>query len=419
MKDVAVAPVELPAHSQCRECLFISQTHYNRCPSCASFLSMGPANEMMLRGFLERKRQARMIVRDDDGNIVSDGREVQESRFGASNDDDGDDDDTGDDDDDDDGDDDYEVDEEPVKASAVKKAGDVRAGKLKRIPAGDDGFDKVLGGGLPEHNSLMLAASPGTGKTTLLLQCGAAMADRGLNVMFASGEQGIKTLKRNMKRLTLPEKYPRGAEEMMLVNDDDPEAIVAAAHENDVDVLLLDSIPMMRSKKVKGPPGASRQMNHCAELLMNAAHAAGVYKRKKPMTIVAIAHATKGNDMAGSNTAKHLLDGAFYMEHIDPMTFDVTDNQNIQTGFVRLRVHGKYREGEGVIIAYYRMTEQGLVEFDPEDMKESREREPDDDSVRSPVFDTFDQIIGAADATRGKRTKRSATGARKRRSPRS
>jgi len=418
---------DLPPHSQCRECLFISQTHYNQCPSCATFLSMGPADTMMLRAFLERKRQAQLIRRDEQGNIVSDDEPDMRPRFGASNDDDEeeDDEDEEDLDDDEESEEDDEEEEAPTRVAKVKRAGDVKAGDLKRISTGDEGFDKVLGGGLPEHNSLMLAASPGTGKTTLLLQCGAAMAERKLVVMFASGEQGIKTLKRNMKRLKLYEKYKRGAVELLMVHDDEPESILAAAHANDVDVLLLDSIPMMRSKSVQGPPGASRQMNHCAELLMKAAHSSGPFKRKKSITIVAIAHATKGNDMAGSNTAKHLLDGAFYMEHIHPVTFEVTENQNIQTGFVRLRVHGKYREGEGVVIAYYRMTKEGLVEFDPEDMKESRDREDDDGPVKSPVFDTYDQITGAADAAkrgaakRGSRTKRSATGARKRRSPRS
>src|SRR5215470_18927553 len=62
-------------------------------------------------------------------------------------------------------------------ASPVISLGEVNARALPRNSSGIEEFDRVLGGGLVEAGVVLLGGDPGIGKSTLLLQALAAMAN--------------------------------------------------------------------------------------------------------------------------------------------------------------------------------------------------------------------------------------------------
>jgi circadian clock protein KaiC len=74
--------------------------------------------------------------------------------------------------------------------------------KLKRVPTGIVQLDEILGGGLPEGSTTLVAGGPGTGKTILASQFiyfGAVKyGDKGIYVTF---EEGAETFKNNMLSL--------------------------------------------------------------------------------------------------------------------------------------------------------------------------------------------------------------------------
>jgi predicted ATP-dependent serine protease len=185
-----------------------------------------------------------------------------------------------------------------------------------------------------------------------------------LTVMYVSGEESEGKIKGEFRR-TVFKLFPHAKHNVLIASANNPESIVAEAHKLNVDVLIIDSLSHLQSHKVQGAMGKEVQMKHAAEILMDAAHGINTSAGMKPMIVIVIVHATKGLDMAGANAVKHVIDGAFFMEHIDPMTLQPVDDQNVTTGYIRIRAHGKYRAGSTDRVGYYRMTDKGLKAYHP------------------------------------------------------
>ena len=59
----------------------------------------------------------------------------------------------------------------------------------ERLKTGFRDLDEVLGGGILKVSVLLLAGQPGIGKSTLLMQVCATIANLGKNVLYISGEE--------------------------------------------------------------------------------------------------------------------------------------------------------------------------------------------------------------------------------------
>ena len=68
-------------------------------------------------------------------------------------------------------------------------------------PTGIGELDRVLGGGIVEGSLLLLGGEPGVGKSTLLLQMCAHLANRGKHVLYISGEESARQLKLRARRV--------------------------------------------------------------------------------------------------------------------------------------------------------------------------------------------------------------------------
>src|SRR5205085_2252627 len=64
-------------------------------------------------------------------------------------------------------------------APVPRALADVDADELPRVPTGLLDFDRVLGGGLVPGSVVLLGGEPGIGKSTLLLQVAARLAQKG------------------------------------------------------------------------------------------------------------------------------------------------------------------------------------------------------------------------------------------------
>lgn len=261
--------------------------------------------------------------------------------------------------DDDDDDDEDEV--EPPPVIKVHRMSRVKTLNISFISTKDEVLDHVLCGGAPAEHCLALAAPPGTGKSTLMRRAAGAMSDENI-VMYVSGEESEGKIKSEFARAVF-KSFPYAKKNVLLASATNPESIVEAARSHNVDVLVVDSLSTMVSKAVQGAAGGQKQMVHAASIFMDAAHGINTSAGHKPMVVLLILHATKGGDMAGANAVKHIIDGAFFMEHIDPLTLQPVDDQNVATGFIRIRAHGKYRAGEITRVGYYKMTKRGLIQY--------------------------------------------------------
>src|SRR5918997_44856 len=66
---------------------------------------------------------------------------------------------------------------------------EVEAPAVRRLSTGIGELDRVLGGGLVPGSLVLLGGEPGIGKSTLLLQAAAGIADDGGAVLYATGEE--------------------------------------------------------------------------------------------------------------------------------------------------------------------------------------------------------------------------------------
>ncbi|NOR71071.1 MAG: AAA family ATPase, partial [Methylomarinum sp.] len=87
--------------------------------------------------------------------------------------------------------------------SQVQLLSDVDLAKAERISTGLAEFDRVLGGGIVRGSVVLIGGAPGAGKSTILLQVIASAAQKGVSVLYVSGEESLQQIAERAHRLGL------------------------------------------------------------------------------------------------------------------------------------------------------------------------------------------------------------------------
>src|ERR1700684_1916900 len=72
-----------------------------------------------------------------------------------------------------------------------------------RLPSGMAELDRVTGGGFVRGSVLLVGGDPGIGKSTLLIQAAAALAQAGHRSVYISGEEAVAQVRLRAERLGL------------------------------------------------------------------------------------------------------------------------------------------------------------------------------------------------------------------------
>ena len=130
---------------------------------------------------------------------------------------------------------------------------------LARRSTGIAEFDRALGGGLVPGCAILMGGDPGIGKSTLLLQAAAKVAQAGGQAVYISGEEASAQVRMRAERLGLA---------------DAPVQLAAATSVRDIlttlgemqppALLVIDSIQTMHSDTIEGAPGTVSQVRGCA-----------------------------------------------------------------------------------------------------------------------------------------------------------
>src|SRR3977135_596920 len=72
-----------------------------------------------------------------------------------------------------------------------------------RLPSGLPELDRVTGGGFVRGSVLLMAGDPGIGKSTLLIQAAATLANTGHRAVYISGEEAVAQGRLRAERLGL------------------------------------------------------------------------------------------------------------------------------------------------------------------------------------------------------------------------
>ncbi|MGH8131143.1 MAG: DNA repair protein RadA [Steroidobacteraceae bacterium] len=169
-----------------------------------------------------------------------------------------------------------------------------------RLPTGFAEFDRVLGGGLVTGSVTLIGGEPGIGKSTLLLQCAAALA-AGSAVLYATGEESVRQVAERARRLAVD------AGALTLVAETAVERILELASESRARVIVIDSIQTMSVDGIDAAPGAVTQLRESTASLVRYAKANGT-------SVLLIGHVTREGIIAGPRVLEHMVDTVLYFE---------------------------------------------------------------------------------------------------------
>jgi DNA repair protein RadA/Sms len=167
---------------------------------------------------------------------------------------------------------------------------------LQRRKTGIEELDRALGGGLVPGSAILMGGDPGIGKSTLLLQAAAKIAQSGAEAVYVSGEEAAGQVQLRASRLSLANA---------------PIKLAAATSVRDIlttlgnmappSLLVIDSIQTMHSDQIEGAPGTVSQVRGCAFELIR-------YAKENGVALVLVGHVTKDGTIAGPRVLEHMVD---------------------------------------------------------------------------------------------------------------
>ncbi len=170
-----------------------------------------------------------------------------------------------------------------------------------RFSTGLDEFDRVLGGGLVQGSLTLLAGDPGIGKSTLLLQAGCNISNRGKKLLYITAEESSSQVKLRAKRLNV------SSDNLYIYAQNNFELIKKHISEMHPEIVVIDSIQAIYSNEITSTAGSVSQIRECTNLLMDLS-------KSQNITIIIIGHVTKDGNIAGPKVLEHMVDSVIYFE---------------------------------------------------------------------------------------------------------
>ena len=185
-------------------------------------------------------------------------------------------------------------------AASVAKLNSIDMSTHNRISSGIGEVDEVLGGGIVPGGVMLLSGDPGVGKSTLVLQVAAAVAENN-SVLYVSGEESDRQLKMRAERLGV------GSANLLILAETNADVVTATITKGKYDLVVIDSIQTMYAQALTGAAGSVGQITACSQMLE------GVAKRNS-VAMMIIGHVTKDGSIAGPKILEHLVDVVLYLE---------------------------------------------------------------------------------------------------------
>ena len=222
-------------------------------------------------------------------------------------------------------------------SSEVVKLSQSKSVHEERIATHISEFDRLLGGGLVKGQLTLLAGAPGIGKSTLMLQVAAQLA-QDKKVLYISGEESVNQIAGRAERLGVK------SDNIFLHCETDIQKIVESVENVNPDVLILDSIQTVYHPQFTSSAGTVAQVRECTSELVRLCKPKGI------ITFV-LGHVTKDGELAGPKILEHMVDCVLYFD---------TEKDNV----LRLLRPHKNRFGSTGEIGLFKMTGHGLESVD-------------------------------------------------------
>lgn len=177
----------------------------------------------------------------------------------------------------------------------------IESQKEPRVTTKMKEFNRVLGGGIVPGSLVLIGGDPGIGKSTLLLQISAQLAEKQVPVLYISGEESTQQTKLRADRLGVT------ADLLYVLAETNMFDIAKQIDEVKPSFVVIDSIQTIFREEVSSAPGSVTQVRECTSELMKIAKTNGI-----PIFIVG--HVTKEGAIAGPRMLEHMVDAVLYFE---------------------------------------------------------------------------------------------------------
>jgi DNA repair protein RadA/Sms len=185
--------------------------------------------------------------------------------------------------------------------SVPRRLSEIEGDPWERIAMPMQEFSRVLGGGVVPGSLILIGGEPGIGKSTLLLQVAALMADYAGPVLYISGEESMRQIKLRAERLGLV------TDNLFLATETNLSAILSHVDTVQPKLLVIDSIQTTYGDDLSSSPGSVSQVKQCAATFQQLAKDTGI-------AVFLVGHVTKEGSIAGPRVLEHIVDTVLYLE---------------------------------------------------------------------------------------------------------
>ena len=224
----------------------------------------------------------------------------------------------------------------------------------ERLKTEFDSLNEVLGGGILRGSVILFAGQPGIGKSTILMQICAKIAN-GHKVLYVSGEESAGQVKMRAVRLGA------NSETLSFAASTSGNDIAKTISDGEFELVIVDSIQTLAINEISSAPGTVSQITNAGNLIIQAA-------KKTDTAVIIVGHVTKEGALAGPKVLEHLVDVVLNFEG------------DRYGGFKTIRAI-KNRFGSTSEAAIFEMTEKGLQEVQNPSAALLAERQNTDGSI--------------------------------------
>jgi len=185
-------------------------------------------------------------------------------------------------------------------SNEVKKLSSIGQSNVDRMAIGVGELDRVLGGGIVPGSVILLGGDPGIGKSTLLIQLVAALANR-FPSLYITGEESLEQLGMRARRLEL------SLEGIRCLTETSIEQILGHAESEKPRLMIIDSIQTVYTEALASAPGSVAQIRESAAALVR-------WAKQNQCCVILAGHVTKEGALAGPRVLEHMVDAVLYFE---------------------------------------------------------------------------------------------------------
>jgi DNA repair protein RadA/Sms len=207
-----------------------------------------------------------------------------------------------------------------------------------RLPLPMSELNRVLGGGLVSGSLVLMGGEPGIGKSTLLLQVSALVAQAGGKVAYVSGEETLSQIRLRAERLGV------SGQGLYLLAETDLNAILGQLEQLEPSLVVIDSIQAISLPELESTAGSVGQVRECTLRLMH-------WAKPNVVPVLVAGHVTKDGSIAGPRVLEHIVDVVLYLEG-EPFSA------------YRVLRGVKNRFGSTNEVGVFEMKAEGLIEVD-------------------------------------------------------